>query len=273
MRNTYVQNNQHTIYVPRRESRATYIQTLNNPHYKPQLYGYRSVYPVKSRPGKKVKRSHIQGWVAHVTILSLPEFPVVRPSVREGFHNYLRVLKTSCQQHEVSFRKMFRKSFSDTSKDVFQKAQLKSFNQDFPMHTLSQFRKSWYHDCLLHRMSDPYMRIIRKCRLGVSELRDHSWFHTPERSKKCPHCHTQQNETLEHFFLHCPTFTVQRNHYLNAITPILRGLNLPITVGSFLGFDSNLEHKNYSSQQLSLRRRLYTHTCEFLRLTQRFQFV
>ena len=145
--------------------------------------------------------------------------------------------------------------FSEASKDVFQKAQLKSFNQDFPMHTLSQFRKSWYHDCLLHRMSDPYMRIIRKCRLGVSELRDHSWFHTPERSKNCP------------------AFAVQRNHYLNAITPILRGLNLPITVGSFLGFDSNLEHKNYSSQQLSLRRRLYTHTCEFVRLTQRFQFV
>lgn len=138
---------------------------------------------------------------------------------------------------------------------------------------LTRFRESWYHDALLHEIQNPYMRIIRKLRLGVSELKSHSWYHNPQKSTKCQHCHTHQDETLEHFFEVCPAFASQRSQFVEKITPILNSLKLPITVASFLGFDKKLEGKRYAKHSKSLRQRLYQCTCDFLKSTSRFEFV
>mgnify|MGYP004021405239 CR=1 FL=1 len=256
----------------KRESRTHYIKSLHETSLS-STYGYRLVYPVKSRPGKRAK-PRAQRWEARIHISSLPVFPTVRPMIRDAFYEYTKTIRDSCSNHGIpnSFGKLFRVLFSETSRKFFQDLQESIFRRDYPNHTLCQYRKSWYHDSLLHRFRNPYMRLVRKCRLGVSELRSHSYY-LNQGSKICPHCHTQQEETLEHFFLSCPAFIPQRTEYLAKVTPLLRELNLPITVASFLGFDHNLEHRNYSSQQLSLRRHLYRHTCDFFRLTNRFKFL
>ena len=117
------------------------------------------------------------------------------------------------------------------------------------------------------------MRIIRKLRLDVSEISSHSWFRSQNKSKKCPHCCLDQDETLAHFFLICPAFSKQRAQFHDNVVPILNDLSLPYSVSSFLGFDQRLKSKHFSKSQCSNRRRLYKTTCDFLQSTGRFKFV
>ena len=160
-----------------------------------------------------------------------------------------------------------------TTRDFFQGYQWSQFVKAFPRHTLSNYRKCWYHDPLIHQMTDPYMRIIRKLRLGVSEICSQSWFHNENRSKICTYCSLQQVENLNHFFLVCPAFTEQRSQLNASVDSILNDLNLDFSVASLLGFDHRLKSKNFSKSHTSLRRQLYQSTCNFLRSTGRFRFV
>ena len=157
---------------------------------------------------------------------------------------------------------------------MYKTIQWKEFASSQSCKTLREYRHGWYHDRLLHQLKDPYMRIIRKCRLGQSELAQHSFFHNPEASNTCQHCHMQQPETLSHFFLQCPAHAQHRSKYLASISPILKELELPQNqVKSFLGFNDRMTSKFYCRETRCKRKRLYEHTCDFMRNTKRFRFV
>ena len=262
LRNAYIQDNLHNIFVPRKETKSDYIRTLNEPYR--STYGYRSVYPANDQR---------TAWYAELTILALPLFPAISPDNREHFQNSIPFIKKECAESGLPIVKAFRIAFSKGSRNYFQNLQWNEFTSTSLRNPLTRFRDAWYHDPLLHQIQNPYMRIIRKCRLGVSELRAHSWFFDPSKSRKCNHCHTQHDETLEHFFLKCPAFATQRTHFLKRIVPILKTLSLPITVASFLGFDKNLVCKRYSKRHGPVRRRIYRATCDFLKHTKRFTYV
>ena len=124
-----------------------------------------------------------------------------------------------------------------------------------------------------HEIKDPYMRLIRKCRLGRSELACHSVFFN-NSGKLCTNCNLNEDETLEHFFLKCPKFKEQRTVLLKNIGLVTKRLGLsPNRVKTLLGFDSRLTSKCYRRDKVRLRRQLYKHTCKFMRDTKRFQFV
>ena len=203
----------------------------------------------------------------------MPTFPTVRLDVRQKFDRAIHNMKKSCVRLNLPVQRLLNRLIPRETRKFFCKLQWDQFLQDSPNNILTQYRDSWYHDPLLHQLNDPFMRIIRKCRLGVSELRSHSWFHNQNRSKKCQHCSLQQEETLNHFFHVCPAYSEQRIQFLSNVNPILEELDLSPTVKSLLGFDHRLKSKRFSKSHLSLRRRLYQYTCEFLRSTGRFRFV
>ena len=120
------------------------------------------------------------------------------------------------------------------------------------------------------------MRIIRKYRLaglGVSELLLHSHHLNPIGSKVCPHCNSQKTESLKHFFLECSAFENQRGKLIRKVKPILKKLGLPLTAKSLLGFDDRLTSFQHQKSSRSDRISLYSHTCEFMRSTNRFEYI
>lgn len=65
-----------------------------------------------------------------------------------------------------------------------------------------------YHDSLLYSMRDPWMRQLRKLRLGVSDLLDHTHF-LNEFIRNCTRC----NSGEEHFFIRCTAHAIPRMKY------------------------------------------------------------
>merc|ERR1711951_258312 len=95
-------------------------------------------------------------------------------------------------------------------------------------------------------MGDPYMRVIRKCRLGRSELAAHSYLLNEGLSKMCTHCKMQTSESLSHFLLHCPTYTKQRSKLFTLVNSILKELGLERKcVKSLLGINDGMRSKKH----------------------------
>ena len=180
-------------------------------------------------------------------------------------------MKFHLWQNSVS--KVFRDILCPNLKKVYQKVQWNQFEKSTKCSTLQNFRCSWYHDPLLHQLKDPMMRIIRKCRLGVSELLVHSHHLNPFGGKVCPHCNSQKYESLKHFFLECSAFEKQRCKLIRKVKPILKKLGLPLTAKSLLGFDDRLTSIQHRKSSHSDRISLYSHTCEFMRSTNRFEYI
>ena len=263
MRSSYISANPHSPLVPPRESYQNYVQSLSHqfpPNTHGAKYRFRYLYPNYNKPFG-------QEWVAKLKVKATPTFPAVNSMIHRGFKRTFDNLKND------PGNKSLLSTFFTLTRDLFNDIQWDQFVKESPKLTLSQQRGAWYHDPLIHQMNDPYMRIIRKLRLDVSEIYSHSWFRSQCKSKKCPHCSLDHDETLAHFFLICPAFSGQRAKFRDNVIPILNDLSLPYSISSFLGFDQRLKSKNFSKSHMSNRRRLYQETCDFLRSTGRFKFV
>ena len=177
-------------------------------------------------------------------------------------------------EESVSFRDVFRRNFSKFSSARNQITQWNRFKKNSSNHVLLSLRGGWFHDPLLTEIKHPYMRLIRKARLGVSELASHTHYMNASCNKICPHCHLNKLEDLDHYFLECPAYTQQRSEFLEKITPLLDELGLPNDrVSSFLGFPTGSASKRYFQCHRDTRRKLYLQTCHYMEASKRFQFV
>ena len=263
MRNAYIESNTNTLWVPPRESYQDYVQSLSHQfplNTRGAKNRFSNLYPNYNKPFG-------QEWVAKLRVKATPTFPTVNAIFHKGFKGTFDNLKKNPGNQSLL------KSFFLLTRDLFNDIQWDQFVKNSPKLTISRYRGAWYHDPLIHQIDDPYMRIIRKLRLDVSEISSHSWFRNQNKSKKCPHCCLDQEETLAHFFLICPGFSRQRAQFHDNVVPILNDLSLPYSVSSFLGFDQRLKSKHFSKSHSSSRRRLYKATCDFLQSTGRFKFV
>ena len=168
-----------------------------------------------------------------------------------------RVQKIALEQ-ELSFRVVFRRNFSRFSSAWNQTSQWDEFKNNSPNHILLY----------------PYMRLIRKARLGVSELASHTHYMNLSQSRICPHFKLNHFESLNHFFFECPAYSQQMAVFIEKISPILDELGLPNDkVSSFLGFPQGSASKRYFQSNRDTREKLYLQTCRFMETSQRFRFV
>ena len=87
-------------------------------------------------------------------------------------------------------------------------------------HPISEIKKEWFHDKLLHKTPGRGMRLLRKMRLGVSYLNDHTYFLKTKKSRKCQNCKEGKNENNAHFLLHCKKFQKQRKKMMKELKQI-----------------------------------------------------
>ena len=212
-------------------------------------------------------------WRADLKGKGRPTFPIVPESRYKLIRKYIFETRDIFREKNKSLKKGFREIMLPVLTQVYETTQWDEFTRSSACKTLKKFRSGWYHDPLLHQTKNPYMRVIRKCRLGKSELRAHSHFHEPCKGKICTECKLNQPESLEHYFLKCPAYNAQRKRYFDEVQPILSKLGHPTEVKFLLGFDDRLTSKKFSAGREPIRKRLYLSTCRFMKSTKRFKFV
>ena len=264
-RDRWMKRNQNTVKIPGKLSFANYRKSLTEYNSK-YAHNFRGLY----RNGNcKSKR-----WRADLTIWTCPKFPETSTENHQHYCmalNELRKLSIECNQ---PFKVGFRRNFSKISSAINQRTQLDDLRYFSPNHILNTLRGGWYHDPLLSEIKNPYMRLIRKARLGASELLGHTPYMSQSGSKICTHCQSQCTEDLHHYFFQCSAFDSQRTKFLERIDPILQDLGLPShQVASVLGFPQGSASKLYFSSNKDLRKQFYLETCRYMRLTQRFSYV
>lgn len=125
----------------------------------------------------------------------------------------------------------------------------------------------WYHDTLLHSIGDPGMRKLRKIRLGVSELRDHTHFMN-SGDRTCPQCGFAR-ETTSHYFLHCSKYSSPRDIMLRKMEALI---GRPATICDILGFNVKLSNRRIERCTRDLRRTQYLLTLQYISQTKRFKY-
>ena len=133
---------------------------------------------------------------------------------------------------------------------------------------LSRVRgEEWYHDKLVHEISNPWMRQLRKIRLGVSELLDHTHF-IDQNLRVCTQCSSGEKETVPHFLLRCQAYSSIRTKYLKNVA------KLGADVSNFkilLGFNEKLKCKSYQKRTLDNREKILQQTLWFIQKSGRFK--
>jgi len=123
-----------------------------------------------------------------------------------------------------------------------------------------------YHDDLLHSIPNPWMRQLRKIRLGVSRLLDHTHFMN-QNARICSKCDCNMNETPEHYFFKCKAYSNIRKPFLKTLQ------NLEVkkpSVGLVLDFDKRLQCKTYKKRTRPLRPKILRNTLKFIQDSKRF---
>ena len=244
---------------------ARYRQSLTEPNDK-YNHKYRSFY----RSGKCKARP----WRAVLNVSVCPNFPAIDPSNYSFFQKAITEGRKIAEEEDVPFKMAFKSICSKLSCIINQKIQWEGFLSTSPNHILGTFRGGWYHDPLLTEIKDPYMRLIRKARLGVSELASQTHYLSQSKSRICSHCQSNSIEDLHHYFFECSAYDSQRASFLDSVRPLLYSLGLPQgKVAPILGFPQGPASKRYFQTHSVTRKQLYLETCKYMRSTQRFRFV
>ena len=103
-------------------------------------------------------------------------------------------------------------------KNLEKEAKLKPSVQSFKKH-LNDFIRPPGHS--LYGVSDKYgIKLLTKIRVTFSDLRDHRFNHNFNCENPLCSC-GMEDESSEHFFLHCPLYLAQRFTLLNKISAII----------------------------------------------------
>ena len=70
---------------------------------------------------------------------------------------------------------------------------------------LKQYKGCWWVDRIINDITDPTVNVIRRMRIGNSDLNTHKTGHG--RNRLCRNCDGGIPETLDHFFLGCKKYS------------------------------------------------------------------
>ena len=244
-----------TIVPLKKETARDYIDSLNLPSS--DTYGFRFLYPYKSKVNK---------WRAWVRVRATMKFP----AISQDSYSTLRAKLNESDGIRGNI-KCFKNIFRRCAKNLIKKQQFTQFVQSRYGRVLKSLRRKWYHDSLIHEMTHPLMRIIRKLRLGSSELRDHS-FYLNGGDRTCPKCQ-RGKETLDHYFFVCPSYKSQREIFISKCIPWVRKLNETVSVRTVLGFHEKLINPKFAQTTKHIRKKLLQETIDFISKTDRFKYV
>ena len=165
----------------------------------------------------------------------------------------------------------FRGIYRRHAKIMIQEQQFTQFLNSSQGRVLKLLRKAWYHDSLIHEIVNPGMRLIRKLRLGASELRDHC-FYMNGGTRICPMCN-QDTETLNHFFFVCPKYISQRERFLSKFYIWTNEIGVNLNIRTILGFHEKLANKKFARLTRTVRENIFQETIDYILSANRFKYL
>ena len=131
-------------------------------------------------------------------------------------------------------------------------------------------RGGYYRDQAI-MLSAKGSRLLRKIRLGVSELAEQSHSKKLSTSSTCRFCTLNADETPSHFLLHCPVFDKHRQPYLKKVRPLLQKCGLTLSAQNLLGMSQTLVRPSVEKNSRTLRENILSQTALFIFKTKRFK--
>ena len=165
----------------------------------------------------------------------------------------------------------FRAQLKRVLRNWVRETQIGEFLGEKRSRGLKNFRSNWYFDYALLFSNAHAIRIIRRIRLGVSELLEHSFFFSQNRSKICG-CHMRVVESPFHYFCVCPRYADPRKVLREKIRPILRRLDIPFSDRACLGFHPKLGNRQFEKHTRAIRLSLLQEVSNYIVSTSRFRY-
>merc|ERR1712018_104403 len=98
---------------------------------------------------------------------------------------------------------------------------------------LKQYKRHWWVDRILYDITNPVVTIIRRMRIGNSDLNAHKSGHG--RNRLCKYCDDDLPETINHYFLKCNKYINERRNLKNSIRRSLDHMKMKFTTRNLLG--------------------------------------
>ena len=259
----WILSNRSSIHLGSFPSFNAYLKALTTVNVQSK-YGFKWVYPVNTRQGGHKALVYVRADIKREGVFCPPHIEQRIVKVVKKTHGRRKSQRT----HLAASNPMtHRPSIKNAVRFWMQEQQLDCYMGRKGCKKLSRLTgRFWYHDKLLHETETPWIRQLRKLRLGVSRLADHN-SHIEAKPKTCLLCDIGENETVTHFLLHCKAHVGPRRRLLQGLKKM--GVKRP-TVSLLLGFDLQLTSKVFRKRSFRKRRDILQMTLCFLQDSQRF---
>ena len=134
---------------------------------------------------------------------------------------------------------------------------------------LKQFKKRWWVDRVINDISDPKVYIIRRMRIGNSDLNSH---HYAGGNKICEMCDKNCEETNTHFLLQCERYKKERNELKKNIERNLNKLKTEMKTDILLGVNEKLmSSRTMTKIYFNEIKNILNEVLNFIKKTKRFE--
>ena len=146
--------------------------------------------------------------------------------------------------------------------------QIKIWNEAEEGKVLKKYKKGWWDDIIMNQVSNPYVLVIKRLRIGNSTLSHHR---KQGGAGVCSNCHLGEPETNKHYFLKCPKFSVHRKKLYHSIGENINNMKVQINDSILLGYYPNIfkskKKLKYYKNDIT---NIYSCVCDYIKDTHRF---
>ena len=261
LRDKWISENSDKIILAR-DTVAEFRNKLNT-FYEKYKYGYKNVY----KPNKSKAE-----WRAKVQVHSEQDRSFsydVRFEAQTLSDRIKRQIPRSNDQ--PAHQKYIRTAVKNETRKWAKERQVTALTRSKSGFCFWLRRGGYYRDQAIMRLSTKGSRLLRKIRLGVSELAEQSHSKNLSASSTCRFCTRNAEETPSHFLLHCPAFDKHRQPFLKKVRPLLHKCGLTLSAQNLLGMSQTLVKPSVEKSTRTLRENILSQTALFIFKTKRFK--
>ena len=147
--------------------------------------------------------------------------------------------------------------------------QQKQWNEAEEGRVLKQYKRRWWVDRVINDISDPMIHVIRRMRIGNSDLNSHQ----PKRgSRLCNMCDNNSEETNEHYLLRCEKYENEREELKMNVKRNMSMMNMKFSIENLLGLNQRImSSKMLSKNYFNHLKNILVQVLNFIRKTKRFE--
>ena len=145
--------------------------------------------------------------------------------------------------------------------------QMKLWYQADEGKVMKKYKNTWYKDRVIDKIKDPMVYVIKKMRIGNSELQAH------RKAGKMGICACgEEEETIEHYFLRCKKYRDIRVDMIKGVITVNKKCGMSSVIKSILGmYPEVFKSKTKSKKLENIIKENYKNVFQYMRKSKRFE--